>query len=178
MITERLPNVRDWWRIAEAGWVEPLDPAFAAKSGGRWNPPESFATLYLNEDLVTARLNLRRFIQGWPYEPEDLRSETGPMLVCARLPRKQRVCDVHTPAGVAAVGLPPTYPRDAQGYRVPHPPCQLIGTAVKKAGLRGVRARSAREPEGSGRELAWFPATAASRARRVTQLAYDDWFWA
>jgi len=37
-------------------------------------PARSWRTLYVNEDLVTARLNLRAFIADWPYEPEDLRA--------------------------------------------------------------------------------------------------------
>ena len=50
-------------------------------------PPGSFAVLYLNEDLVTARLNLRLFISDWPFEPEDLRDDTGPCLAEAHRPR-------------------------------------------------------------------------------------------
>jgi len=80
-----------WWRIADPAWADPLDPRFAQQRGGRWNPPDSFPTLYLNEDIVTARLNLRAFIAAWPYEPEDLRDDTGPMLVGATLPRRQQV---------------------------------------------------------------------------------------
>ena len=109
-ISERLPDRWTWWRIAEQSWSNPLDPEFARQRGGRWNPPHSFPTLYLNEDKVTARLNLRAFIAQWPYEPEDLRPDTAPVLVGASLPRRQSVCDAHTPQGIAALGLPLTYP--------------------------------------------------------------------
>ena len=78
---ERLPDDHCWWRIADPAWRDPLDPTFAQQRGGRWNPPDSFPTLYLNADQVTARLNLRAFISKWPFEPEDLRSDTGPILV-------------------------------------------------------------------------------------------------
>jgi PadR family transcriptional regulator, regulatory protein PadR len=84
VIDERLQDRRRWYRICDAGWDDPLDDRFAAKRGGRWNPPRSRRKLYLNEDLVTARLNLDRFVAGWPYIPE----------------------------GVAAVGLPGSYPID------------------------------------------------------------------
>jgi hypothetical protein len=167
-----------WWRIAGRDWSDPLDPRFAQVRGGRWNPPGSFATLYLNEDLVTARLNLRRFIADWPYEPEDLRNDTGPVLVGAALPRDQHVADAHTPAGVAALALPSTYPIDRSGRLVPHHRCQPLGRAVRALDLRGVRARSAQARDGAGRELAWFPATARSRARPVANLGFDAWFWA
>ncbi|MEQ8484616.1 MAG: RES family NAD+ phosphorylase [Pseudomonadales bacterium] len=166
-----------WWRIAEAGWSDPLDPEYARLRGGRWNPPDSFPTLYLNEDQVTARANLRRFIAGWPYEPEDLRSDTGPVLVGATLPRGQTVADAHTPAGLSALGLPGTYPVDGDGALVSHDLCQRVGVEVRAQNLRGVRARSAQTADGAGRELAWFPASARSRARRVRSLAFEDWFW-
>ena len=177
MRTETLPDRHEWWRIANPAWSDPLDPSYARRRGGRWNPPDSFPTLYFNEDVVTARLNLRSFIAAWPYEPEDLRDDTGPVLIGATLPRTQRVCDAHTRKGITAVGLPASYPLDTMGHLIPHATCQPIGERVKERGLRGVRCRSARAPYGAGRELGWFPPTARSRARRKTKLAFDRWFW-
>jgi len=177
MISEVLPERHTWLRIANPAWADPLDPAFAAERGQRWNPPHSFPTLYLNEDMVTARLNLRVFVAGWGYEPEDLRDDTGPRLVSAHLPRAQRVADVHTAAGVAAVGLPATYPLDRDRHLVGHDVCQMIGTQVHAQGLRGVRCRSARAPDGAGRELAWFPGTARSRARLAAVVPFLPWFY-
>lgn len=177
MKKERLRDGQLWWRIADRKWRDPLDPSFAQKKGGRWNPPASYPTLYLNEDMVTARLNLRAFIAGWPYEPEDLRTETGPVLVGTTLPRAQTVADVHTRLGVAKAGLHDNYPLDLNGELVPHAPCQAIGARARAAGLRGVRARSAQSRDGAGRELAWFPATAKSIARRVRTIMFEDWFW-
>jgi hypothetical protein len=176
--TEVLPDRHRWLRVADPAWEDPLDPSYATSAGGRWNPPGSFPALYLNEDVVTARVNVMLFIAGWPYQPEDLRDDTGPVLVTATLPRRQRVCDVHSPAGVAAVGLPPSYPLDASGQPVGHSRCALIGAEVRAAGLRGVRYRSARTPFGAGRELAWFPATARSRARLIGVQAFSRWFYA
>jgi hypothetical protein len=175
--TERIPEHHQWWRIADPFWEDPLDPTFAQRRGGRWNPPQSFPTLYFNEDVVTARLNLRAFISRWPYEPEDLRDETGPVLVGATLPRSQRVADVHSREGVAAVNLPASYPLDGRGKLVPHSRCQPIGQEAKDRGLQGVRCRSARAPDGAGRELAWFPATARSRAHQSKTLRFERWFW-
>lgn len=126
---------------------------------------------------MTARLNLRAFIAVWPYEPEDLRTDTGPVLVGATLPRDQRACDAHSPAGVKAAGLPSTYPRDGAGALVPHAVCQPIGRRVKQAGLRGVRSRCAQSRDGAGRELAWFPATARSIAKPRKTLSFDEWYW-
>lgn len=174
---ERLSDRWTWWRIADRTWRNPLDATFAERRGGRWNPPGSFPTLYLNEDRVTARMNLRVFIARWPYEPEDLRADTGPVLIGAKLPKRQQVCDVHSREGVQTAGLPKTYPLDASGELVSHQRCQRIGEKAKQAGLRGVRTRSAQSRDGAGRELAWFPATTRSAARQVERLSFDDWYW-
>lgn len=175
--SERIRDRWTWWRIADSAWRDPLDPSYAAQFGGRWNPPASFPTLYLSEDKVTARLNLRAFIAEWPYEPEDLRPDTGPVLVGATLPRAQDVCDIHTPAGVAGAGLPKSYPLDSNGKVVPRARCQPIGARVREAGLRGVRSRSAQSRDGAGRDLAWFPATGRSAATRVATLTFERWYW-
>ena len=176
-LTELLSDRQTWWRIAERSWSNPLDPAWSRRAGGRWNPPNRIATLYFNEDRVTARLNLRAFIARWPYEPEDLRADTGPVLVGATLPREQQVADIHTPEGVQAAGLPKTYPRDHKGVVIGHERCQSIGLKVKLAGLRGIRSRSAQARHGEGRDLAWFPATARSVAKQTEYLLFDEWYW-
>lgn len=175
--SERLSDRWTWWRIADRAWRNPLDPSYAGKRGGRWNPPDSFPTLYLNEDKVTARLNLRAFIARWPYEPEDLRADNGPLLVGATLPRAQQVCDLHTPEGVRKAGLPQSFPLDSNGRRISHARCQPIGAAVKQAALRGVRSRSAQSRDGAGRDLAWFPATTRSVAVRTETLSFEQWYW-
>ena len=177
LIVERIPDDHSWWRIAKRTWDDPLDPGYAQRQGRRWNPPASFPTLYLNEDMVTARLNLRSFIVDEPYEPEELREDNGPVLVECTLPRGQVVCDMHTPEGVRAAGMPVTYPLDRNGDVVGHERCWPIGERAKDQGLDGVRARSAQSRDGAGRELAWFPASVRSVARRVATLAFPVWFW-
>ena len=176
-LSELLVDKQIWWRIAEKNWANPLDPSFAQAKGGRWNPPNSFPCLYLNEDAHTVRLNLRRFISKWPYQPEDLLPENAPNLVAASLPKRQRVCDAHSPAGIQALGLPKSYPLTASGKPVGHSRCQTLGLQIKSFGLRGVLCRSAQSCRRSGRELAWFPATARSHAKRVNTLIFDDWYW-
>lgn len=177
LLGETLPDAHVWWRIGDPSWADPLDPSFAQRQGGRWNPPDSFPTLYLNEDIATARLNLRAFITEWPYEPEDLRDDTGPILVGCTLPRRQAVCDAHSSAGLHAAELPDTYPLEEDGTPVTHARCQPIGAKAKEKGLRGIRTCSARSPDGVGRELAWFPATPRSKARQAQTLAFAAWFW-
>ena len=176
LLSEPLPGRHVWWRVADRAWTDPLDASFAARCGGRWNPPDSFSVLYLNEDRMTARLNLMAFIAHWPYEPEDLRDDMGPILVGCTLPSRQSVCDAHTAAGLRAAGLPASYPLDEVGEIVPHARCQQVGAQTRAASLRGVHARSARSRGGSGRELAWFPAGVRSVARPVATLAFSEWY--
>ncbi|MEM9387456.1 MAG: RES family NAD+ phosphorylase [Pseudomonadota bacterium] len=176
-LTQTLVDGWTWWRIADPAWRDPLDAHYAARAGARWNPPDSFPTLYLNEDQVTARTNLRLFIARWPYEPEDLRTEHAPVLIGAQLPRRQEVAQLTSPAGLAAVGLPPSYPIDEVGRQIGHDRCQGIAASLKAAGLRGLRVRCAQSAQGEGRELAWFPATVRSRARLTARLSFAEWYW-
>ncbi len=37
-----LPATQHTQRIADPAWENPLDPGFAGRRGGRWNPPDSF----------------------------------------------------------------------------------------------------------------------------------------
>ena len=177
MKIETLSDRHEWLRIADRDWKDPLDPLFAARRGGRWNSRGGHLTLYLNEDVTTARVNLMTFVADWPYEPEDLRNDTGPILVSARLPRRQLVADAHSAEGLAELGLPPSYPVDKGGSPIGHDLCQPIGDRVHAKGLRGVLCRSANSLHGAGRELAWFPATARSRATVVSILPFTVWFW-
>lgn len=171
----RLRDGEEWLRVADPAWVDPLDTSHAAERGGRWNPPNSFPTLYLNEDLPTARAQIVKLLEGSPVEPEDL--DPGFDLVLATLPRSQEVAEAITDRGLVALELPETYPRHPNGRPVRHETCQPVGEAVHALGLRGVNARSAVMPDGAGRELAWFPATAASKATLVSTLAFDEWWF-
>jgi RES domain-containing protein len=161
-----LPPRRVWLRVADADWVDPLDPSYAATHGGRWNPPGSFPTLYLNADVATARAQLEHLLAGSPVRPEDLDDEAY-VLVAAELPLRQTAADAVTVTGLTGLGLPATYPLDGRGVEVAHAVCQRVGVRIQDRGVRGVLCRSACTPDGSGRELAWFPADARSRARPV-----------
>jgi len=175
-VAEQLSANHHWLRVADAGWEDPLDPEFAGQHGGRWNPPHSHATLYVNENLETARAQIRHMLEGTPVRPDDL--DDRYVLVVATLPSRQVVADASTDEGLNALGLPSSYPIDAAGGTVGHSDCQPIGTAVKAADLRGIHARSAATPDGSGRELAWFPARTTSRATaRGAPIPFNTWFY-
>ena len=72
MRTELLRDGHEWLRIADPSWTNPLDPTFAQRTGGRWNPPDSYPTLYLNEDLATVHAQVRHLFAGRGVEPDDL----------------------------------------------------------------------------------------------------------
>lgn len=170
-----LSDRHHWFRVADTAWVDPLDPSFAQRHGGRWNPPGSFPTLYLNEDIETARAQITHMLEGSPVDPEDL--DAPYVLVTASLPRSQIAADAVTDEGLAGLGLPASYPT-VGGVSVSHDECRPIGVTVKLAGLRGVHARSAATPSGSGRELAWFPARPSSKAKRVApDRVFSDWWY-
>jgi RES domain len=161
-----LPEGHEWLRVADQSWSDPLDASYADREGGRWNAPGDGPTLYLNADLDTARAQVRRLLAGTPIDPEDLRDDAPYVLVRAVLPTHQRVADATHDTGLAALRLPRTYPLRARGGEVAWSECRRAARAVRAEGLRGVLARSAATPDGSGRELAWFPSRQA-RARSV-----------
>jgi hypothetical protein len=176
---EALPEGHRWWRLADASWANPLDPTWADVAGGRWNAPGDGPTLYLNGDVLTARAQVARLLAGSPIDPEDLADDAPFVLVPVRLPARQRVADAHTDTGLAALGLPTTYPRARNGAAVPWARCRTAAAAVRAAGLRGVRARSAAPAAGlggaPGDELAWFPAPRAHALPDGARVPFARW---
>jgi RES domain-containing protein len=160
------------FRVADPDWADPLDGGFAARHGGRWNPPGSFPVVYLNADVATARRNVDRLLAGQPYGPEDLDPAEAYILVEAEAPRAGYV-DVVTAAGLRACGLPESYPRDADGAVVDHATCRPIGVAAHEAGLPGIACRSAAPgASDADEELACFVAVAERR-----RWSFEDWYW-
>jgi RES domain-containing protein len=112
--------------------------------GGRWNPPGSFAVLYLALDIPTAiaefaRLATKQGRAGEDFLPRDLFTyET----------RLQHVVDLRISDNANAVHL------DATSIAADDlTACQLVGEAAHHAGFEGVLAPSA---TGSGDALAIF----------------------
>ena len=163
-------------RLADPEWSDPLDPDYARERGGRWNPPDTFAVLYLNRDRRTARRNVDRLLAGQPYGPEDLDPAEAFVLVAVDLADERHV-DVITDAGCASAGLPASYPQAADGTTIPHAVCRQIGQSAHGDGEPGIACRSA--APGAARtdeELALF-ARDRIRLRAVRRWAFDDWYW-
>lgn len=173
----RLPDGRVWLRVAEPHWADPLDPSFAQQYGGRWNAPGTHATLYLNADVATARLQLDRLLEGEPYTIDDLRGDAY-LLIAAVLPENQIAADAVSRSGLEALGLPASYPLDDQGLEIPRATCQGIGGELQGR-ADGIWCRPACTGDGRGRELAWFP-DAEERARPLWERArpLSEWRYA
>ncbi len=166
-----------WYRVADPAWSDPLDPTFAQRHGGRWNPPDSWPTLYLNRDVPTARAQIERLLVGTPINPDDLTADAF-VLIAVRLPGSsaEQVVDVVTAAGVEAAGLPASFPVHPNGRPVSHRRCHLVAEAAFALGADGIESRSAatRRREPPMIELAWWPR--GRSPRQVGQaIPYGHW---
>ena len=158
-------------RVVDWHWHDPLDASHSARHpGGRWNPP-GLACLYLNADLDTAKANALTRFEGRPVSIHDIDPASAPHLVEIEI-ADGTALDAFTPQGIAAAGLPPSYPTGADGRIVPHARCQPIGRQAHTAGLNGIDSRSA--AVGGNRELAWFPDTGS--ARLISRRPKSDWW--
>lgn len=173
MIELILPDQQVWLRVVRPEYADPFDMSFAADQGGRWNPPGSWPTLYLNEDMATVHAQVRHMFVGRGIDPDDLDDDAPLHLAACTLPRRQRVVDAHTARGLNALSLPTTYPVTRRGRPIARGVTQSIGATVHAAGLRGVWCTSA---AGIGREAAWFPAESAhARPAWPSTKPFADW---
>jgi RES domain-containing protein len=163
----------DYFRVADPDWSNPLSASYSRERGGRWNPPGSFGVVYLNRSVALARAQLRHKLVPRGIEPEDLQHTQAPVLVTTRVPDNGYV-DAVTSAGLKAMGLPSTYPRDAAGDWVPHGVCQPIGERLHEDGEPGIACKPCVQAAPvDGEELAYF-GRRRLRVNRTQQFA--DWY--
>ena len=140
----------------------PLSGSGARLHGGRWNPPDSFATLYLAIERPTAIAEFHRLAVRQRRDPGDF--------LPRRLYRYQvtlaAVLDLRTSESRAAVGLTDTelLSDDPAG-------CQQVGEAAHYLSLEGIIAASA---TGRGTVLAVFVERLRADSQ-VRDLDYDPW---
>jgi RES domain-containing protein len=164
-------------RVADPHWEKPLEGVHAQRSGGRWNPPDSFPVVYLNRDVRVARANVARRFLGRPYGPELLDAREAPVLVQTTIPEAMYL-DIITDEGCMDAGLSTKYPHDPTGGIVGWERCQPIGEAAWESGERGVASRSAAPgAPPDGEELAWFARERTPPLTVDVVLAFDEWFW-
>lgn len=116
----------------------------ARRAGGRWNPPESFATLYAAADRDTAIREFRRLVARQNLTPASFL----PRDLFTYDVRLQHVVDLMVEDHVSAVGLTVDELR-ADDAR----PCQAVGEAAHHAGFEAILAPSATQ---DGEVLAIF----------------------
>jgi hypothetical protein len=161
-------------RVVDPAWADPLDASFSRRSGGRWNPPGTFAALYLCRDVETARANARRLLEGQPFTFDDILPERLPALVETAVPQA-RFVDAVSARGLASLDLPASYPLDGRGRVVSHTRCQPIGAAAWAAGEPGIACRSAApDAPPAGEELALFDR--GLRLRRGRRRRFERWY--
>src|ERR1700728_896296 len=170
----------EYYRVADPGWANPLDGSWSMKFGGRWNPPGSFPTVYLNRDRATARANARflltKKLAGTFLTAEDLDPSELPVLVTTNVSDDNYV-DVVSDQGCLDAGLPVSYPYDSSGDPLDHSQCQPIGLAAWAADELGVACRSAAEHAPStAEELAHFDRPGRQLTAMDPAEAFEDWY--
>lgn len=154
-----------FFRVCDPEWEDSCDATLSARYGGRWNPPHSFPTLYLNADVATARANALRRYEGEAFTLFDLNPTHRPHLQSVDVARCTAL-DALSDEGLAAVGLPVSYQMG-----VGHEICQPIGVAAHDRGLDGIACRSAAHI--GAEELALFNQQIARKGER---RVFDDWW--
>lgn len=125
---------------------------------------------YLNATRDLARARVAKGIADIGFRAEELLGVEE--LIVTDVPTAAYV-DVVTAEGVAAVGLPASYPFEADGTIVPHATCGPIGEAAYAAAERGIACRSVVLPQEE--ELALFEVVGLTLVVRQ-RLAFRDWF--
>lgn len=135
-VVDRLPRVG--FSGAAHRHVGPSHPPMSAEGarirGGRWNPPDSFPTLYLGLDVPTVIAEFYRFAERQGMPPGNL------------LPRKLITCRLELSAAVDfrdRIAWPELGLSDVVVESDDPALCQRLGDAAHYAGFEGILAPSA-----------------------------------
>lgn len=169
-----------YFRVCDPEWTDCTDTSYSKDAGGRWNEPGRFGVLYLCRDLKVAAANARKNFDGEIHSLYDLKSEFRPVLMEFSLGRSpgHRFVDAVSSAGVAELGLPPSYPLTAGGVTVSRARCRAVGFGAYTSGEAGIACRSAAEATQAawvGEELALFD-RASAHAAPGRRRAFETWY--
>lgn len=134
----------DAFRHQAAEWSYSQPGAGARTVGGRWNPPNSFATLYLGLSLEVVEAEFHRLAERSGRDPEEFL----PRHLLRYEIRLESLLDLTDAAARKELGL-----SDAQLRSADARACQEIGEAAHHLGREGVLAPSATD---AGQVLAVF----------------------
>lgn len=140
----------------------PLSGAGARVHGGRWNPPDSFATLYLALDKSAAVAEFHRLAARQLRDPTDFL----PRRICRYDVTLSAVLDLREDGKQRQLGL-----SDAELLASDALACRGIGEAAQHLGLEGILAPSA---TGTGTVLAVFYDRLRAESH-VRDLDYETW---
>lgn len=125
-------------------WSYSQPGAGARTVGGRWNPPNSFATLYLGVSVETVQAEFLRLAEKAGRHPADFL----PRHLLHYEIKLEAILDLTDEAALEALDLTPEHIRSDDPTR-----CQEIGEAAHHLGREGILAPSA---TGSGQIVAVF----------------------
>lgn len=140
----------------------PLSGAGARTQGGRWNPPQSFSTLYLAIERETATNEFLRMAERAGRSPADFL----PRRLYRYEAKLHALLDLTEPAALEAVELRQEDLRADDLRR-----CQAVGEAAQYAGREGIMAPSA-AGDGTVLALFWDRLQPGSYVREV---GYERW---
>ena len=117
----------------------PLNGEGARRQGGRWNPPDSYSTLYTADTVATVDAEFDRLLALARLRPESVRPRN---LATIRV-RFTRMVDLRDPEVQRALGV------TVDDLTAENPALtQAIGEAAQHLGFEGIVAPSAADPAG------------------------------
>ncbi len=169
----RLARGGPYVRVCDATWRDCADTEPSKRFGGRWNARGRFGVLYLCASRAVAAANARcAYERDGRYTLFDRRPDRRPHLQVFTV-AQTRFVNAVTPAGIAALGLPATFP-----FQVTYAACRPIGAGAYDEGELGIASRSAAEATREnvvGEELALFD-SALSLVTAGQRLAFNAWY--